>query len=116
MVYFHQVVRTPITRSRSLNISKKEEELKKALSEIGAKIAGKGEACVIIKLEYKSPSGKVFTEMIPFVVFNNNFVIKYCNFHPYGKQVYFKKHYSQDKRLLNTIESYLRSKGTTYIK
>lgn len=115
MVYFSQVVRTPITRSRSLNIAKKEEELKKALSEIGAKIAGKGDACVIIKLEYKSPSGKVFTEMIPFKIFKNKFVIVYCNFHPYGKQVYFKKHYSQDKKLLNTIESYLRSKGATYI-
>ena len=116
MVSSIKITRTPITRSRSLNIAKKEEELRKALSDIGAKIAAKGEACVIVKLEYKSSSGKVITEMIPFDLFNNTFFVRYCNFHPYGKQVYFKRHYGQNKELLIIIESYLRSKGATYVE
>lgn len=114
MIYFASVSRTPITRARALRIAENEKIVKNLLNEIGGHIAGIGEASIIVKFEFKTPSGKTIVEMLPFELYHNALRVRYSNFFPYGRQTYLKKHYGSDQRLLNIIESYLRSKGATY--
>ena len=114
MIYQLEVRRPIITRSRALKIASAKEDLKKAIAPIGGVISGVGDACVIIRFNHKT-STENKTEMLGFEILNDCFKVKYCNFHPYGKQTYFKKHYGNNNTILNAVESYLRSKGATYV-
>lgn len=114
MIHKIEIKRPIVTRSRSLKIASAKEELKRTIAPIGGVISGVGDACVIIRFNHKTGNG-IKTEMLSFNILNDCFKVNYCNFHPYGKQTYFKKHYGNDKVILNAVESYLRSKGATYI-
>jgi hypothetical protein len=100
-----------VTRSYSKTPEYKEQQMKDILSEFGGRIfyrENKGVGIIFDHVSPKNPN-KPIREILPFKLINDRFVVNYCDFHPYGKQKYFKAHYSNNKLILNAIEEYLRS-------
>ena len=100
-----------VTRSYSKTPEYKEQQMKDILSEFGGRIFDKYHNTVYISFNHVSPKNpnKPIREILPFKLIKDKFVVNYCDFHPYGKQKYFKANYSNNKLILNSIEEYLRS-------
>lgn len=101
-----------VTRSYSKTIEHKEQQMKEILAEFGGRICHKQKGGVYIMFDHISPKDhKIIREILPFKIIKDKFVVNYCNWHPYGKQKYFKAHYGNNQTILNAIEEYLRAEN-----
>lgn len=104
MIHKLETKRSIVTRSRSLKIAAAKEELMRAIAPIRGVIFSEGDASIVIKVNRKtSKNGR--TEKMSFMILNDCFKVNY----------YFKLYYGNNNVISNAIESYLRSKGATYV-
>lgn len=94
-----------ITRSV---LSRLEQEMIRAIENIGGKVVVKMKGMIIVEFEHKLGSSGRTVEIVPFKLVKNSLKVIYSDIPKYNKNIYFRTRYGNNKELFQKVENFLK--------